>query len=767
MAGIQELSKPYVVPFRIQDLKGILKQFEAETYHPLDPRYIMFWQGMRKKCVEGIWYPQGNEWRYVPGRLGFYGNYFTLVDTNEEDKTRFEIAPTIRDVEWLIAYAFIEAFGFSGFENDDVYTSDSRILNAKKSSMTLKQKAFFVRSNGTFKEYVNPQEYLYSLHDSPKGRPLYHNGTKNFSVMGSRGSGKSYGIAGMGAKYELVFDGQKYYNIGEPFQKTKALIDIGSGKVDKSSELIEKIVTSMERLSTDPKFGVWGNPEDDDYEPCPFYKIMEGSYKANNKENPWINEYMVKKKSKWVREGTGSTLFHTVYSINKKEGGAAGAGGRRNLVIYEETGLTPLLVEAWLSNQAVVTTNGMQFGVQVGIGTSGNIETVQPAQSIMMHPVDYNCIEFNGTGLYLPASMVNKDFKDGDGNTDLAAGTEFYLERRKVAANSPDPRIILNERMNYPLDIEDMWLAYDGGLLPSKEAEKREKELLSNNLYETLGTAIELYWDSNSDNGVNYTVKTQYEPIYEWPLKPGKSIEGEFMMYISPEKLKVNGMLPNDAVFILHDPYISDEWDKGGSLGASYWIVNPKYNSYGLPGNRIAATYIGKHPNGVDGYNEILEKGCAFYGNPVRGLWYEANRGDKVRAYFIKRKKAHVLCLRPQFEQGQFLYEKSVSQTGYLVGDKVAKLTLVDALRDWLLSQIEVNEIPTPIIETIPCLFTIRQIKQYTLNGNFDGVSALLGLSLAIGEQTFYADRKSKSSAIGLISSALSNKVKYGRYIRS
>jgi len=583
--------------------------------------------------------------------------------------------------------------------------------------------------------------------------------------MGARGTGKSYSMAGMGALYELVFDGKKTYDIGMPVKKTTSLIEIVSGNAAKSSELISKIKYAMEQLAMNPKFGVWGNPDSDDYEPCPFYKIMEGSVESNNQKNPWINSYSVKKKGKVVKAGSGSALFHTVHSLNKKEKGASSAGGRRNLIIYEEIGLDSLLIPSWLSNDAVVSTDGYQFGIQAGIGTSGNIETLQPAQTLFTRPADYRCLDFGGNGLYLPASIANRKFKDNSGNTDFEEANLFYQNRRKIALESPDPQVIMNERMNFPLDIEDMWLSADGGLLPSKEAEIREKQLLENNLYEKLGTAIDLVWDSNSEYGVTYSVKTQYEPLYEWPLKYGKSIAGEFMMYISPEKLKVNGMLPNDVVIVLHDPYISDEWDKGGSLGATYWVVNPKYRVFGLPANQIAATYIGKHPNGVDGYNEIVEKGCALYGNPVRALWYEANRGDKTRAHFIKKKKAHLLALRPQFEQGQFLYEKNATQTGYVVGDKLAKLTLIDAFSDWLLSENEFNGIIYRNIELIPCIFTIRQIKQYTLAGNFDGVSALLALPLAIGEQQFYAERKSKSSAISLLAQNLQKKVRHGRYI--
>jgi len=229
--------------------------------------------------------------------------------------------------------------------------------------------------------------------------------------------------------------------------------------------------------------------------------------------------------------------------------------------------------------------------------------------------------------------------------------------------------------MNLPLQIDDMWLGGSSGYLPEKEAEEREKELIRNNLYESIGQAIELYWDSGTQSGVNYRIKplSEAKPIYNWPLSPSDPTHGEVMIYIHPDKLKINGVIPNDAVIILHDPYVSDELDKGGSLGASYVIVNPKYESFGLPSYQIAATWISRHPNGVDGYNDVFEKLIQFYGNPIRGVWYEANRGDRFRGHMIKKHKASLLCVRPQFEQGQFIYSRNATQTGYMVSNRISE----------------------------------------------------------------------------------------------
>jgi len=1094
---------------KIENLNYILDQFEPPKYHPEDPRYREAWKANRKKLIEGIWVEQFGKYRYCPGRIGFYAKFCSIFDTIKKTKARKQVIPSIRDLEWHFAYYITECFGFSGFEDDDRYSGDERLLK-DTSTLSISDLADISNSKGKLKEYKKPRDILFELHDKPLGRPLYNNNTKNFLVVGSRGGGKAmleteyiyketgyeliknaqvgdkiYGSDGnlttitgvypqgitdvyevefkdgrkcytnpehlwtvnknnkvistidmlekgykyahkrsgftyrykvkqnkpvnypkqelpidpyilgyllgngaltsstpkvatsemevlerfknsfpdydivydkstnnnytivhrgekinigtkvngtpllqhqnllhrdlkalglnvgckskfipdiykyasidqrmelvrglmdsdgsiskgyasfsstnetllndlqevlrsLGIKsqkgidkrtgkvhdikgcittrndcwrlfittnlpiffisrkleritkknineytsivsikkmdyqapticisvdakdhnflttnyvvthnsyffglalalYELVFDSKKYADQG----KSQATIDIAAGIGSKSTELMKKLIDSMHELKVDPKFGVYGKEGDDKdiFEPCPYYRNMKGDGSANTS---WVHEIAASKNGVWKKLGSGSEVNHKIYSTNKKGGAQEGAGGRRNVILYEEVGLMQLLIEAWTSNTAVVTTDGEQFGIQVGIGTSGDLEMVRPAQKIFTHPKDYNCIEFDDQCFFLPAPLTDKRFKDADGNTDIQAAYEFYIKRREDAAKSSDPRVLLAERMNYPLQVDDMWLSGSTGYLPVKEAEAREKELIKDNLFEKLGTAIDLFYDSNTPTGINYSVipKSKSNAIFNWPLQPTESTKGEFMMYISPEKLKINGQLPPDAVIVTHDPYVSDDPVKGGSLGVTYFIVNPKYLSFGLPGYQIAATYIGKHEISVDGYNDIVFKGLHFYGLQSRNLWYEANRGDKIRGYAIRKNKAHLLCLRPQFEQGQYLFKKNATQTGFNVGDRLAKITLLDGLSEILLKELPDGK---RVIETIPCLFTVKQIRQYTLEGNFDGVSALLGLPLAINEQEHYAVNRSGTKVLH----GLTKQLRYARH---
>lgn len=746
---------------RIENLKEILKIFEIQQYHPKDLRYKRFWREMRERIINGVWVPQFGRIRYVPGRLGFYGKHFLFEDWDDDQKkNRIVTFPLIRDLEWHRAYYLMECDGFSGFSNDKRYTSDKLMLKYTKGMRVSenRQKQWY-KPDGTFKEFISPRENLFMLHDQENlGVPLYYNEAQNHMEFGSRGGGKSYWAAGGEVLYDLCFDNLKYYKPGDYNKTSKAVVEITAGQGGKSAEMIDKVVFGMDQLYSNPLVGAWGDAQNDpdNHQPSPFWKRMTGDSGPNNKDNPWENAKRVKIGGNWVKESGGTRMYHTVYSHNDKTGAQKSAGGRRTRVIHEEAGLNTRLVEAWGSNEGMISADGVKNASQKGIGTSGNLESINDAKMIFLNPEDYDCISFRNvdggeerTCFFIGAHMVNMKFKDENGNTDVAAALKYEEGLQKEKEKAADPRVYINWLMNRPTKIEHMWMQGHGSILPSLEAEDRERKLMRDKLYMKKGTHIKLYWDTNAEYGVNYKLHKSAIPFYNYPFQVNrKDWDAVFTMYIHPEDLKINGKIPEDAVLIVNDPYVADDWDTGGSLGASYFIVNPKYIVNGLPGNCIAASYIGKAANGLDEYNETLLKGVRFYGRPQRNVWYESNRGSDLRSMAIKKDMRDVLCLRPQFTQGQFIYNRNVTQHGVTIGNKDSRLHTYTSLRDWLLQEttltINGKETTKMNISRIPCIFLIRQIKQFDLEKNYDAVDAMALLPVALGESE-HMDRMTSS----------------------
>lgn len=733
---------------KIEDPSRFLDQFKPLELHPHDPLYIPFWRDIKRKCIEGLWFEDFNsKWRYGRGNLGFYGHYCTLIDTDKKTKSRKTFRPDIRDLEWHRSYYILEAKGFSGFTNDDKYTSYENIKSINKNELDDFQKKAFLKPNGQFKEYVNPREYLFTTHDKPLGLPQYLNQTRSHLEFGARGSGKSYYYALAEMKYNLCFSGLKSFDIDNIDYILNNLPvvhqNLGAAIKSKAFETAKKIDESLRELKTNTDLGAFYLGPEDGWIPNPFWIRMNGSYDPD-KSSSWHNLHRVKRGNEWIIEGEGHSIETKIYSPNKRTGAQAGAGGRKDFILYEEIGLFEELLTAWMSDEAVISVEGDRFGVKVGIGTSGNIDTIEPARKIFMHPTEYKCLEFTEfdddtkTCFFLADWMVDRRFKDKHGMTDEEAAIEHHKNEHKLREDTGDPDIINGYRMNNPHKIEHMWLSHEGNLLPVREAEVREKQLLKGNLYEKLGTPVVLFADPRKPEGVSYEVDHESKPILSMT---DDNMEGCIMMYEQP--FRYNGQIPPDAHFIFHDPYFSEAMDKGGSIGATIVLINPKYIPQGAKGNCIAMTYFGKNPNGLDAYNRNLELICQFYGNPHRKLWYEANKGEFVRSYFIhpSRRKAYLLCLRPQFVQGAHVYKRNTPYTGFMVPNGVAKLNMITKLNDWLLEETTLIDQETQKEETlanifrIPDLLLIRQIKAYTLKGNFDTVSALLAAPLALEEE--------------------------------
>ena len=550
----------------------------------------------------------------------------------------------------------------------------------------------------------------------------------------------SYTIAGITAQV-MTFDGIKRFDKETFLNPPTAKVSIGAAITDKSSELITKVVDGLGFLSTEKDLGVWGDPEDDEYLPNPFSRNWEGDVKPGNKKNPYRYTYKVETKAGWKPRGTKTALFHVNYSDKKQDGAQAGAGGRVNLSVYEEVGLMPNFKEALFSNIPTVSNDGEQYGVQVALGTSGNIDLVQQSKQVFNNPQDYNFLAFENIweddeharhiGLFLPAYLADSDFKDENGNTDIEAALEHYYERRLEESQKKDPSAIYNEKMNYPLVPSDMWISNKGSYFPQMELIERERELLKDHTYRTIGRPSKLIWDAESFNGVKVEVNQDDEPFYEFPFdRSMSSIKGCPLIFHEPETIKSS--IPSDMYLFTLDPYVSDNIDEGGSVGAFYGFLNPKYWKEGIK-QTMVCSYVGKPSEGKDKFYEQCEKLIQYYGNCPRSFWYEANRGDSVKGYFLKKNKLYLLALEPTKEKGSNIYAKKVQNYGVRVNSRTDKIEMIDDTSEWLLSHCYDDK---RVVETIPDIFFVRQAIQFNLEpgSNFDAVSSVIIYPLALKE---------------------------------
>jgi len=543
----------------------------------------------------------------------------------------------------------------------------------------------------------------------------------------------SYFISGA-ALHEITFCGHSEYNEDYIKRRNKIGICVGAGRSDKSSNFIAYMTSAMNEFAISNDIGVWGDISKDDYEPCPFYREMVGEVRSGS-TSPWRHEYKVRKDGRETTMGSGSFLRH----VNYKDDPEAAASGRYNYNIIEEIGLVEDAPKIWESNE-FTTKVGTKFGSNVGLGTSGDIEKVEGAKEIFLKPNTYNLVsyedlwEHNGqngmTGFFIPAYMTDQRFKDANGNTDLERAKKFYFE--DLEKHKDNPVSYRAKCLHAPLLVSHMWVSANGNLLPVEEAKNREKQLLVKNVYKDLMKPCKLVFNTTSRTGVEIQYDTTLLPITN-PYTTGADEDREGCIVIYKEPETIDNRSYSDQYFYVHDCYARSK--NGLSLGVTYVLTNPKYSMYGF-GNEIVASYIGRPRKGLDEYNTNMEKLVQLYGNCPRMLWYEANRGSDVRSHFHNKNKAFVLAFEPHYAKGRSAYEQKDAMYGFTVGNKSAKVELINWFNDWLLETMTINGQTVMNIDRIPCMYLIRQIIMFNIDEdeNFDGVSAMLGFPLALKE---------------------------------
>ena len=175
-----------------------------------------WWREQKRRCIEGYW----NSGRWMPGNLYFYINFWPILLAKDVySKVKVKGMPHLWDIHWELFYGWAEARGLTGFEGQPEVMElkkamDSRILTEEE-EQNLRSKITPIR------------EVLFNT-TKDLGKPLYLNEAKDFMMLGNRGCGKSYSVAGGIIGHEFLFDGLKEYKAGSEITES-AEIGVAAG----------------------------------------------------------------------------------------------------------------------------------------------------------------------------------------------------------------------------------------------------------------------------------------------------------------------------------------------------------------------------------------------------------------------------------------------------------------------------------------------------------------------------------------------------------
>jgi len=714
-------------------------------YHPATKDYLDYWEEHEKRCIEGLWGLDKNKetneggWRYCPPQLYYYVNFCVIEDEDEASNSSEVIIPRLRDIEWIFFTNWLICRGYSGYEDDEEYTSNLLVYKLEqgidlnpKDRKRLSFAKHIYKKDGSYKKYVDPREYLYKTHEKPLGLPLYENTALNLLCLSSRGIGKSF-IAASLISHTFKFHGttrfdESYFNLTKGPE-----IVVGAALSSKSADLLKKF-KFMEEYQKE-NFGAWG--ENDEFIPGYFFQNTLGTLVVNNNKSPYRAEYLYKEGGVDKVGGKGTKLIHVTYESNSE----ASVGTRPILSEIEEVGLATNLLQIWASNETTLIRRN-KFGSQLGFGTGGSMEKIEEPKVIFEDPNSYTCLGFDDpwenrkkkTGLFIPAYYQDDSFRDENGNQDIEKAYEVEMHERAIRGQADNSFALDGYMMARPLVPSEMFLSGQSNIFPIAMLRDQLNRVEIKELYETYSFKGTLQWNKTK-TGVSLEVDlyNKLKPILSTNLDSYKNnLKGAVVCYEAPEEKIPNPTQKRSLYKVVYDPYRDD--GEGTSLASIivYKSISENNWSEGLQDD-IVAEYLGRMDR-VDDVHEIAVQLAIYYNAKIM---VETNIADFIR-YCKREGFAHLLQAKPTDAIAAAVknpgkkYDVGIDMTSPALQEQAEQLW-----RQWLLTPwktldngvilYNLNKIKSPII--------LKQLIQYDRKGNFDHISALKLLALWLSQE--------------------------------
>lgn len=392
--------------------------------------------------------------------------------------------------------------------------------------------------------------------------------------------------------------------------------------------------------------------------------------RINRTGNDWFKEVIMGTKTvNNIRD------VHARIRITNIDSGKAGASlktasGTPYTSIYDEVGKFPFLA-AYLQGRPAHMMHGRMRGMMICSGTGGNVEKSQDAQKVMNNPAEYGFIVMNydllnkrclkptwrisQSGCFVPAQMSHAYDKETT-TLDKYLGIEkatglkkidiqvskFDDNTKKIKSRldelvKKDRALYVQERMAFPLSIDDCFLNTNVNRFPVEDALKHKSRLLEEG---RPGKTVDIYQIDGMKMGYNFSDKQ----LAYYPFQGG-NIDSPVVIYEDPPE--DGGVFDYTYVSSL-DPYKSDKADTD-SVGSFY--VLKRYVKINDPfAYCIVASYASRPPSSDDFCRncEILQE--------AYGAKCLMENADRMYEFYLTRRNKQLMLL----EDGERLAGKII-----------------------------------------------------------------------------------------------------------
>lgn len=402
-------------------------------------------------------------------------------------------------------------------------------------------------------------------------------------------------------------------------------------------------------------------------------------------------------------------------------------GTRAKLVLWEEGGKFPSLLDAWRIEQpSVETDDGKAFGLMIAFGTGGTEgASFEGLKELFYKPKSYNVLSFPNIwdegrentecAFFVPAYSNlesfdddgNQVYMDRDGNSYKEKAIQNLIDQRnKVKDGGASQQSIDRFISERPIRPAEAVLELGKNIFPRKLLMDQLTRIRTNKKLQSMKHIVDLEWDGNGQ--VKATEKSSGD-ITNYPLKKGDKPHGSVVIWEYPVKDPPLGLYIGGC-----DPYDHDD-SFTNSLGSTFIFKRVRAGEAWT--DVIVAEYSGR-PDTAEEYYENVRKLLTFYN--ARLLFENERKG--IYPYFTNKHCDYLLADQPDKIISEVFKDSKVQRRKGCHMTKQIRAYGEGLILEWLLDEFEEGH---PNVERVYSEPLIEELIENDGVRNVDRVIAL------------------------------------------
>ena len=402
-------------------------------------------------------------------------------------------------------------------------------------------------------------------------------------------------------------------------------------------------------------------------------------------------------------------------------------GTRAKLVLWEEGGKFPSLLDAWRIEQpSVETDDGKAFGLMIAFGTGGTEgASFEGLKELFYKPKSYNVLSFPNIwdegrentecAFFVPAysnlesfdNDGNQVYMDNDGNSYKEKAIQNLIDQRnKVKDGGASQQSIDRFISERPIKPAEAVLELGKNIFPRKLLMDQLTRIRTNKKLQSMKHIVDLEWDGN---GLVKATEKKSGDITNYPLKKGDKPHGSIVIWEYPVKDPPLGLYIGGC-----DPYDHDD-SFTNSLGSTFIFKRVRAGEAWT--DVIVAEYSGR-PDTAEEYYENVRKLLTFYN--ARLLFENERKG--IYPYFTNKHCDYLLADQPDKVISEVFKDSKVQRRKGCHMTKQIRAYGEGLILEWLLDEYEPGH---PNVERVYSEPLIEELIENDGIRNVDRVIAL------------------------------------------